>query len=79
MLLLLLLQKLRRLRICARRHEIGVVVASAKAQSLSYSVHLIDLDTISTLVFIAYASSRSSDECVHLRSLARAFLLVYET
>ena len=37
-LLLLLLQKLRRVRICARRHEIDVVVvASAKAQTC---VHL---------------------------------------
>ena len=56
------LQKLRRLRICA-----------GWAESLSYSVHLIDLGTQLTLVFIAYASSRSSDECVHMCSLARAF------
>ena len=47
------LQKLMRLRICA-----------GWADSLSYSVHLIDLDTQSTLVFIAYARSRSSDEYV---------------
>ena len=39
----------------------------------SYSVHLIDLDTQLTLVFIAYASSGSADECVHMCSLARAF------
>ena len=38
----------------------------------SYSVHLIDLDTQLTLVFIAYASSGSADECVHMCSLARA-------
>ena len=56
------LQKLRRLRICA-----------GWAESLSYSVHLIDLDTQLTLVFIAYASSGSADECVHMCSLARAF------
>ena len=37
MLLLLLLQKLRRVRICARRHEIKVViVASAKAQMCAH-------------------------------------------
>ena len=37
-LLLLLLQKLRRVRICARRHEIDVVVvvASAKAQTCAH-------------------------------------------
>ena len=56
------LQKLRRLRICA-----------GWAESLSYSVHFIDLDTQSTLVFLTYASSRSADECVHMCSLARAF------
>ena len=39
----------------------------------SYSVHLIDLDTQLTLVFIAYASSGSADECVHMCSLAQAF------
>ena len=57
---------------------------SAKAQTsgdlrrldrepFSYSVHLIDLETQLTLVFIAYASSGSADECVHMCSLARAF------
>ena len=35
--------------------------------------NLIDLDMQLTLVFIAYASSGSADECVHMCSLARAF------